>query len=37
MWCGEALYRLRVQGVGVLLILGDLFLPGVSPASQRDF
>jgi hypothetical protein len=37
MWYGEVLYRLGVQGVGVLLILGGLFLPSMAPASQKDF
>jgi hypothetical protein len=37
MWCGEALYGLRVQGVEVLILLGALFLPSVAPASQQDF
>jgi hypothetical protein len=36
-WCGEALYRLGVQGVEVLILLGALFLPSVAPASQQDF
>jgi hypothetical protein len=33
-WSGEALYRLGVQDVGVLLLLGGFFLPIVAPASQ---
>jgi hypothetical protein len=33
MWHGETLYRLEVQGVGVLLSLGCFFLPSVAPAS----
>jgi hypothetical protein len=37
MWCGEALYGLGVQGVGVLLLLGGFFLPSVAPVSQQDF
>jgi hypothetical protein len=37
MWHGEALYGLGVQGVEVLILLGALFLPRVSPASQQDF
>jgi hypothetical protein len=36
-WCGEAFCGLRVRGVGLLLILGGFFLPGVAPASQQDF
>jgi hypothetical protein len=36
-WHGEALYRLEVQGVGILLILGGFFLPSVAPVSQQDF
>jgi hypothetical protein len=34
MWHGEALYGLGVQGVEVLIFLGDFFLPRVDPASQ---
>jgi hypothetical protein len=37
MWRGEALYVLGIQGVGVLLLLGDFFLPSVAPGSQQDF
>jgi hypothetical protein len=37
MWHGEALYRLGVQGVKVLILLGAFFLPSVAPASQKDF
>jgi hypothetical protein len=37
MWCGETLYRLEVQGVEVLILLGALFLPSIAPASQQDF
>jgi hypothetical protein len=37
MWLGEALYRLGVQGVKVLILFGVLFLPSVAPASQQDF
>jgi hypothetical protein len=37
MWCGEAVYRLGVQGVRVLILLGSFFLPSVSPASQQNF
>jgi hypothetical protein len=37
MWCGEAFYGLGVQGVEVLILLGALFLPSVTPASQQDF
>jgi hypothetical protein len=36
-WHGEALYGLGVRSVGVLLLLGVFFLPGVAPASQQDF
>jgi hypothetical protein len=36
-WHGEALYGLGTQGVEVLILLGDLFLPSVAPASQQDF
>jgi hypothetical protein len=36
-WHGEALYRLGVWGVGVLLIFAVFFLPCVAPASQQDF
>jgi hypothetical protein len=35
--CGEALYGLGVQGVGVLFLLGVFFLPSVAPESQQDF
>jgi hypothetical protein len=34
-WRGEALYRLRVQGVRVLLHL--VFFCKVSPASQQNY
>jgi hypothetical protein len=37
MWRGEAFYRLGVQGVEVLILLGALFLPSVAPASQQGF
>jgi hypothetical protein len=37
MWCGEALYGLRVQDVEVLILLGAFFLPSVAPVSQKDF
>jgi hypothetical protein len=37
IWHREALYRLGVQGVKVLILLGALFLPSVAPASQQDF
>jgi hypothetical protein len=37
MWYGEALYRLRIQGVKVLILLGAFFLPSMAPASQQDF
>jgi hypothetical protein len=36
-WYGEALYRLEVQGVTVLIIFGALFLPSVALVSQQDF
>jgi hypothetical protein len=36
-WCGEAFYRLGVQGIEVLIPLGALFPPNVAPASQQDF
>jgi hypothetical protein len=36
-WRREALYRLGVQGVGVLLILGGFFLPSMALASQQEF
>jgi hypothetical protein len=36
-WHGEAFYRLGVQGVNVLILLGALFLPHVTPASQKGF
>jgi hypothetical protein len=36
-WCGEAFYRLVVQGVEVLILLGVLFLPSVAPTSQQGF
>jgi hypothetical protein len=35
-WLGEALYKLGVQGVNVLIPLGA-FLPSVAPVSQQDF
>jgi hypothetical protein len=35
MWHGEALYRLGVQVVEVLVLLGALFLPNTAPASQQ--
>jgi hypothetical protein len=35
MWYGEAFYRLGVQGVEVLILLGALFPPNMSPASQQ--
>jgi hypothetical protein len=37
MWHGEALYRLGVQGIKVLILFGALFLPSVTPVSQQDF
>jgi hypothetical protein len=37
MWHGEAFYRLGVQGVKVLILLGALFPPSVAPASQQGF
>jgi hypothetical protein len=36
-WHGEALYRLGVHGVKVLILLGALFLPSVAPVSQQEF
>jgi hypothetical protein len=36
-WSGEAFYRLGVQGVEVLILVGALFLPSVAPASQKGF
>jgi hypothetical protein len=36
-WHGEILYRLGVQCVKVLILLGTLFLPSMAPASQQDF
>jgi hypothetical protein len=36
-WGGEALCRLGVPGVGVLLPLGGFFLPSVAQASQQNF
>jgi hypothetical protein len=36
-WHGEVLYRLGVQGVEVLILLGAFFLPSVAPVSQQDF
>jgi hypothetical protein len=37
MWHEDALYGLRVQGVGVLIIFGGFFLPSVAPAYQQNF
>jgi hypothetical protein len=37
MCCGEALYRLGVQGVEVLNLLCALFLSSVALASQKEF
>jgi hypothetical protein len=37
MWCGKAFYRLGVQGVEVLILLGTLFPPSVAPAPQKGF
>jgi hypothetical protein len=37
MWSGEALCRLGVWDVRVLLLLGVFYLPSVAPASQQDF
>jgi hypothetical protein len=37
MWCGEALYRLGVQGVKALILLDAFFLPSMAPASQQGF
>jgi hypothetical protein len=36
-WHGAALYRLGVQGVYVLTLLGAFFLPSVAPAPQQEF
>jgi hypothetical protein len=36
-WHGEAFYRLGVQGVEDLILLGVLFTPSVAPSSQQDF
>jgi hypothetical protein len=37
MWCGEVLYGLGVQGVGVLILFCGFFLPSVAPASKQNF
>jgi hypothetical protein len=37
MWYGEAFYGLGVQAVEVLILIGALFLPSVSPVSQQGF
>jgi hypothetical protein len=37
MWHEEAFYGLGVQGVEVLILLGALFPPSVTPASQQYF
>jgi hypothetical protein len=37
MWCGEAFYRLGVQGVKVLILLGALFLPSVASGLSKIF
>jgi hypothetical protein len=37
MCCGEALYVLGVQGVRVLLLLGDVFLLSLTLMSQQNF
>jgi hypothetical protein len=37
MCCGEAFYRVGVQGVEVLIQVGVLFPPSLSPMSQRGF
>jgi hypothetical protein len=37
MWHGEAFYRVGVQGIEVLILLGALFLPSMAPASQQGF
>jgi hypothetical protein len=37
MCSGEALYRLGVQGVTVLILLCGFFLPSVAPASRHNF
>jgi hypothetical protein len=36
-WHGKALYRLVVQGVRVLILVGGFFLPNVAPVSQQNF
>jgi hypothetical protein len=36
MWHGKAL-GLGVQGLGVLILLGGFFRPGVASASQHNF
>jgi hypothetical protein len=33
----RSMYRLGVQGVKVLILLGAFFLPSVAPASQQNF
>jgi hypothetical protein len=37
MWHGKALYRLGVQGVEVLILLGAFILPSMVSKSQQDF
>jgi hypothetical protein len=37
MWHGEAFHGLGVQSVEILILLGALFLPSVTPASQQYF
>jgi hypothetical protein len=37
MWCGEVFYGLDVQGVRVLLLVGNFIMPNVAPVSQQDF
>jgi hypothetical protein len=36
-WCGEAFYRLAVQGIKILILFGALFPPSAAPASQQEF
>jgi hypothetical protein len=36
-WYGKTFYRLGVQGVEVLILLGALSVPSVAPASQQSF
>jgi hypothetical protein len=37
MWYGKAFFRLEVQGVKVLVVLGALFPPCVAPVAQQGF